>query len=155
MNNTNQLLPLENTLFYALDKAIKSYRQYAQYHIKKNNLDITVDQWLVLKTIYDHPDISQKEIADMVFKDYASITRMIELLVKRNFLKRFMRTDDRRRFDLKLSFSGKDILKRLVPIVQSYRSNAIANISEGEISTTYKVLNKIINNCSNPSQDVI
>jgi MarR family transcriptional regulator, transcriptional regulator for hemolysin len=69
---------LDQVLFFTLEKSIKTYRQFAQRQIDKANIAITIDQWLVLKPIQDWPDISQHQIAENVFKDYASVTRMIE-----------------------------------------------------------------------------
>jgi hypothetical protein len=78
---------IANTLFYALERAIKTYRQFAQEQIAAAGIDITIDQWLVLKTLRDNPDITQ-QIGVRVFKDFASITRIIQLLVTKGFIKR-------------------------------------------------------------------
>ena len=75
---------LNDILFYNLEKSIKMYRKYAQKQLTKAGFEITIDQWLVLKTIQENKNISQNQIAEMVFKDFASITRIIELLVKKN-----------------------------------------------------------------------
>lgn len=142
-----QLSKLEDTVFYALDKAIKSYRQFAQRNIKKNELDITIDQWLVLKTIKDDPDLTQKEIAEKVFKDFASITRIIELLVKRNYLTRSFHPADRRRYRLELTLLGNEIYEKLVPIVSYNRETALIGFSDNDVTTLYHLLSKITHNC--------
>ena len=74
---------LDSVLFYYIEKAIKSYRQFAQRELKNAGLSITVDQWLTLNCLHENPDMSQKELAETIFKDNASITRIIELLVKK------------------------------------------------------------------------
>ena len=144
--------PLEQTIFYALDKAIKSYRQFAHYNIRKNQIDITIDQWLVLKTIEDHPEMTQKEMARRVFKDYASVTRIIELLVKRNYLTRQFNNEDRRRYRLELTDLGRQTYHALIPIVQHNRKNALQGVSQSEISSLKNTLEKIISNCSDRSE---
>ncbi|MBC7862366.1 MAG: MarR family transcriptional regulator, partial [Bacteroidia bacterium] len=68
---------LESVFFYHLEKAIKSYRQFAQNKLNSNALTITIDQWLVLKVLSDNQDITQTELAERVFKDKASVTRII------------------------------------------------------------------------------
>ena len=147
MKSKTQLHRLENTVFYALDKSIKSYRQFAQRNIRNSHLDITIDQWLLLKTIKDHPDLTQKQIAAIVFKDYASITRMIELLVERDYLTRSFHDVDRRRYKLELTAKGKKVYEQLVPIVHQNRESALNGISDKEIKLLQKVLQKIIDNC--------
>ncbi len=138
---------LEQIIFYALEKSIKTYRQFAQKSINKKGLDITIDQWLVLKTIQSNPDITQQQIAVNVFKDYASITRIVEILVSKEILNRDFHAEDRRRFNLTITKNGLEILSGLAPIVQSNRKKALDGISTAEIEMLKRVLNKITENC--------
>ena len=142
-----QLSRLESTIFYDLDKAIKSYRQYAQKNIRDHQLNITIDQWLILKSINDNPSLTQKEIAKMVFKDYASVTRIIELLVKGDYIRRSFHDTDRRRYKLELTHKGKEVHKKLVPIVYSNRKNALNGITQEEINQLRNILRKLFENC--------
>ena len=148
MKTQAPLSELERTVFYALDKAIKSYRQFAQRNIRERRIDITIDQWLTLKTIKDYPDLTQKEIAEIVFKDYASVTRIIELLVAGGYLKRSFHHTDRRRYKLELTPQGEDVYKKLVPIVQQNRQTALQGLSENDIQQLKGLLQKITDNCS-------
>src|SRR5579863_7950681 len=91
---------LNDIIFYRLDKAIKTYRQFAQQELKAAGILITIDQWIVLKTISEKSGISQRVIAENVFKDEASVTRIIELLVKKGLLTRNFNSDDRRKIEL-------------------------------------------------------
>lgn len=138
---------LDQIIFYSIEKSIKSYRQFAQKRIEKKGLDITIDQWLVLKTIENNAGITQQQIAINVFKDYASITRIIEILVTKKFLERNLHSVDRRRFDLRITKLGLQILKRLTPIIESNRKQALSGITKAEIELLKKALNKITENC--------
>ncbi len=139
---------LNSIFFYHLEKAIKTYRQYAQAKLRQNGFDITIDQWLVLKAIDDNPDISQNEISEMVFKDKASITRIIELLVFQQYLTRITPDENRRRKKLSITTKGKKILKDIVPAVRKNRKAALHNLTEEEIRVAEQVLKGIILNCS-------
>jgi MarR family transcriptional regulator for hemolysin len=72
---------LRETLFYALEKSIKSYRQFAQARISDAGVHITIDQWLVLRTLQENPDVTLQQIGVLVFKDFGSIWLIVELLV--------------------------------------------------------------------------
>ncbi|MBK7243528.1 MAG: MarR family transcriptional regulator [Saprospiraceae bacterium] len=126
---------------------MKSYRQFAQKNITKNGFEITIDQWLVLKTIENNAGITQQQIAINVFKDYASITRIIEILVTKNFLERDIHSADRRRFDLSITKLGFETLKRLTPILESNRKQALKGFAQSEIELLNNSLNKITKNC--------
>ena len=73
-----------NIVIYTIEKAIKEYWKFSQKNIKKVVDDITIDQGLVLITLDQNPDITQKEIAQLIFKDMASMTRIIDLMVKKS-----------------------------------------------------------------------
>jgi DNA-binding MarR family transcriptional regulator len=138
---------LNSVIFYNIEEAIKTYRMYAQNQLKINHLKITIDQWLVLKCLNENPKASQIELAEKVFKDNASITRIIELLVRANFLQRQVNHSDRRKFDLKITASGQKILDDVYEIVLRNRAKALENITDEEIETVNAVLKKISINC--------
>ena len=138
---------IEQIIFYSLEKSIKTYRQFAQKNISKLDIKITLDQWLILKSLEETPGISQQQIAVKFFKDYASVTRIIEILVKKKYLSRKLHSNDRRRFDLGITKLGLGILSDLKPIIHSNRAMALNNISKKEIETLQNILTKITKNC--------
>jgi DNA-binding MarR family transcriptional regulator len=137
---------LNDIVFYTIDKSIKSYKQFAQKRLKAAGFTITVDQWLVLKAIEENILVTQQQIAEKVFKDVASITRIIELLVKNGYLERSFHSTDRRRFELKLTEKATKVLKDLQPHIEDNRKKALAGVSTEEIATLRKTLDKLIKN---------
>lgn len=139
---------LNTVLFYTIEKAIKTYRQYAQKQLKEYGLKITIDQWLVVKSIMDNPEITQQEIAEKVFKDNASVTRIIELLVKAKYLKRTVNKVDKRRSNLTVTTEGEKVFEEVYRIVLNNRATALNNVNSKDLEITSKVLNEIIKNCT-------
>jgi MarR family transcriptional regulator for hemolysin len=139
---------LSSTIFFQLDRAIKSYRQYAQKKLNEKGYSITIDQWLVLKTITDQPDISQNEIAEFIFKDKASVTRIIDLLVTKGYLEREISAVNRRRVNLTITKAGKALIQEILPTIKAYRKAALVNVGESELAAMHKTLEKMIGNCS-------
>jgi DNA-binding MarR family transcriptional regulator len=123
------------------------YRKFAQNRILKSGYDITIDQWLVLKTLHENKSISQNEIAELVFKDFASITRIIELLVQKAYITRKINTTDRRKFILEITEKGNKIIEKIYPIVIENRKQALTDLSIDEINNLKIQLEKIITNC--------
>lgn len=152
MKDLDSIPRLESVLFYVMEKAIKSYRQFAQRNLNALNRDLTIDQWLILKTLHDNPKLTQREIAQRVFKDHASITRMIELLVNKGFLERSFNPDDRRRYALDLTPMGKMAQQESVPIIMQNRATALKGLSAEEVETLRNLLQRITDNCQNIHQ---
>ena len=139
---------VSGVLFYTIDKAIKTYRQFAQEQLKKANIDITIDQWLILNTIMEQPGISQAHIANHVFKDDASVTRIIEKLVEHRYLKRNFHESDRRMTSLKITIKGINVIRKVNRVAIKYRSTALEGLSKKDIEQTEDALLKIIDNCN-------
>jgi DNA-binding MarR family transcriptional regulator len=145
---------LSSIIFYSLDKAIRSYRRMAQANIDRAGLDITIDQWLVLQVLLEHDDLTQNEIAERVFKDQASVARILALLVKRGLLSAVPLPHDGRRTKLRVTRKGKQMLAAIQPIVLGNRAVALAGISEEELTMMRDVLEQIAANCQPTSQVV-
>lgn len=135
------------TVLYSIEQAIKEYRKVSQKNIDKIVKDITIDQCLVLIILNKDEKISQNELANLIFKDNASITRMIELMVKKDYLNRTIHKEDRRKFNLEITEKGKKTIELINPIVQINRETALNGLSLEEIDLLDKTLNKIITNC--------
>ena len=116
---------LKDITFYTIDKAIRSYRIYAQKKLKAYGFKITIDQWLVIKSILENPNITQQEIGELVFKDNASVTRIIEILVQSGYVERTANEEDRRKTNLKVTTSGKQIIK-----IKNHDSNYCKSCSD-------------------------
>lgn len=143
-------MKLENptgTALYSIELAIKEYRKLAQKNIAKVVKDITVDQCLVLIILNDNRNISQNELANLVFKDNASITRMIELMVKKDYLSRTIHLEDRRKFNLMITEKALKTIELIEPVIQSNREAALYGLSVNEIRLLDQTLHKIIRNC--------
>jgi MarR family transcriptional regulator for hemolysin len=138
---------LRDILFYTLENAIKAYRQFAQRQITSQGFNITVDQWLVLKTIEETPGQTQHQVAEKVFKDVASLTRIIELLVNKGYLERAPHGNDRRRFKVTLTAGAKDLLARIQPVIEHNRLTALQGFSAGQSEQFRQMLASIIQNC--------
>lgn len=138
---------ITDVIFYTIEKAIKSYRKFAQRRIDQAKLDITIDQWLVLNCLSKNENISQNKLAELIFKDVASVTRIIDLLVKKEYAIRSFHSSDRRRFNLTITDKGDAIIREASRIVNENRSAALENISAEEVKQADLILQKLIANC--------
>ena len=138
---------LNQSFFYTLEKAIKVYRQYFQTQLKNAGYGITLDQWLVLNMIIDYEGISQTEIAKRVFKDKASITRIIDLLESNGYVERIPHPTHGKMTQINITQKGDETIDLLKKEVPKFRDFALKNISEDQKKETQAVLKSIIYNC--------
>lgn len=136
------------TVFHVIESTIKEYRKFAQKNISEKIKDMTIDQSLVLIFLNEYPELSQKEIAELIFKDNGSMTRMVNTMVQKKYLTRSMNSKDRRRFNIEITKKGQDVLETLPKIIHQNRSISLKGITKNEQKQLTIILNKIRANCN-------
>jgi len=137
-----------STVLYSIEKAIKAYRKLCSKNISAVLPDLTLDQALILLILDKTEGLTQMEIAKLVFKDYASITRILALMQQKNYINKGINSEDRRRSVLEITTKGKEALVILAPIISLNRETALNGISAEEQQQLYGILNKITTNCN-------
>jgi DNA-binding MarR family transcriptional regulator len=140
-----------STVLYSIEETIKAYRRLSQQNISSIVPKITVDQALIL-IIIDREDKTQSEIADLVFKDYASMTRIIKLMINKNYVTKAIDDADKRKAELKITKNGKEIIEKLNPVIIKNREIALNTLSEQELKQLFEILTKITQNCKTYSK---
>jgi len=102
---------------------------------------------LVMKCLMENPSIPQTEISERVFKDNASVTRIIELLVKAKYISRKANKKDRRRSELSVTKLGVETLNAVNELVLQYRAKALNGVSQEEIDRTMEIMTLVFENC--------
>jgi MarR family transcriptional regulator for hemolysin len=138
---------LQDVLFYSLESATKAYRRFAQARLHASGVDITIDQWLVLKTIHENPDITLQQVGTAVFKDFASVTRIVQLLERKGLLRRKPHPTDGRRSELVLTAAGGSVIRTVEPIAQANRRRALEGIDAEQVARLRELLERIVANC--------
>lgn len=131
-----------------LDRTSKRVKQYAQKRFKEENFDITVDQWLVLKNLNDQNDQNQSQLAELTGKDHPTLTRILDLMCKKNLVERKASPEDRRSFIIHLTELGKQKQEEWVPKVDKIRAKAWENLNEQDYQDLKRILNTIYNSLS-------
>lgn len=131
---------------YLIERTAKSMKQYLQRKFNEGNLGITVDQWLVLDVLHQSNGISQYEIAKRTYKDAPTVTRIIDLLGKKQLVQRETNPNDRRRFNISLTKEGKEKVANILPIVQEYRRLGWSGLSEPDYTKLREILGIIQRN---------
>jgi DNA-binding MarR family transcriptional regulator len=138
---------LQDVLFYSLESAIKAYRRFAQARLSAAGIDITIDQWLVLKTIHESADVTLQQVGAAVFKDFGSVTRIVQLLERKGLLLRKPHPTDGRRSELALTSAGESVIRTVEPLAQANRRQALDGIDAEEVARLRAVLKRITANC--------
>ena len=137
---------IENVILFQIDKTSKVSKQYSQREFDKIEFGITIEQWILLKIIEESRELSQRELAGKSLRDPASITRTLDLLQKKGFVKREAIPENRRQYSIKLTPMGAEFVKKHIPMVQEHRKKSIDGFSQEELLQLSSFLKRIQDN---------
>lgn len=133
---------------FVLERTAKRIKQYFQQQLAAADTGVTIDQWVVLQVLDKQDGASQLDIAKATFKDAPTITRIIDLLCKKELTYRSSDPKDRRRFQIFLTPAGKEKIAEVLPIIKAARDAAWAGLSDESIGQMVKVLDAVFDNLS-------
>lgn len=139
-------MSLSQVVLFQIEQASKQAKLYSQREFDRQGLGITVDQWVLLKIIQEAGSLSQQELAQRSLRDPASITRTLDLLVKRQFVFRQPDPQDRRQFQIGLTKPGYEFVERHMTMVDDHRRRSIAGMSKEEVQTLLTLLKTVQRN---------
>lgn len=137
---------LFNSYSLLLDRTARRVKQYAQRKFNELEFNITVDQWLVMKHLYENDEMKQNELAEILFKDNPTLTRIIDLLCEKGLTVRKQHPTDRRSFQVTLTRQGKVKVEQMRPKIQKIRLKAWEGLSREDFKHFQKVLDTIYRN---------
>ncbi|MFC3810174.1 MarR family winged helix-turn-helix transcriptional regulator [Lacihabitans lacunae] len=132
--------------FFKIDSTIKKIRNFMQKNLTEGKIDLTVDQWVVLDHIKPNPGITQNELGNIIYKDAPTITRILDLLVKKNLIERNMSKQDRRKFTLNLTTEGLELHKKAHSIIASSRKKSWEKLSDQDYDELVRIMDTIYAN---------
>jgi DNA-binding MarR family transcriptional regulator len=130
----------------SMDKAIgsasvrlsKKLTRIINYYLKPYL--ITTEQWSVLRTLNEFDEVSQKELSIRSDKDQATLTKILDLLVKQENVERLANPLDRRSFLVKITPKGTKLVEEVTPYLEEIFVKITDGIDEERLAMFREVL---------------
>jgi MarR family transcriptional regulator, organic hydroperoxide resistance regulator len=114
--------------------------------LRESEAGITVDQFRLLTHLWKQDGISQQQLAQLVRRDRASITRMVDILEQQGFINRASDKDDRRINLIFLTEKGKQLEPIASKAAEETLNISQKGFSQSERKTLDELLNRVISN---------
>lgn len=101
---------------------------------------------VVLLNLSKQNKISQKLLAKLSGKDQSTLTRILDILERKNFIERHPSKEDRRSFEIHITETGLNITEQVIPFLDELFNNLLEDISYEKLKIYNEVLLKIDNN---------
>ena len=120
---------------------------------KQLGYDLTPETADALMVIHHFDGLPQKKLADILGKDKASITRLLNNLVKSKLVERLQDQQDRRIIRAHITPEGQKTLVKIYPELKALNDSIFTNISEQELNAMLNTFSSIIQglSCSSTS----
>ena len=139
---------IEDVILFQIEQASKTSKLYSQREFDRLGIEITVEQWILLKIISESEDLTQKELANKSSRDPGSITRTLDLLEKKGFIKRVKVPNNRRSYHILLTDGGAKFIKMHFGSVRAQRAKSVEGFSQEELKSFSNMLRRVRENMS-------
>ena len=123
-------------------------KKYLAEVFKKNNVNLTAEQYLVMDTLWNEGTLTQQAIAFIIQKDKNSVTQFIDNLEKKGLVTRSVAKDDRRVNNIVVTPEGMALKDSTKQLAIETMNKAVAGVSEEDLNTFVSVLKKVCSNIS-------
>ncbi|WP_010272111.1 MarR family winged helix-turn-helix transcriptional regulator [Paenibacillus senegalensis] len=129
---------LEQSIGFQL--SITSRKLSHLFTLRLKPFRITPEQWLVLSCIREHNGIIQKSIAERTGKDRPTVTRILDSLARKNWIRKQADPGDRRSFLVFTTPAGDQLLEQTAGIEQHLVRQATEEIANHELEELFRQL---------------
>ena len=153
MKKENQAHKLANTLICNIEQVARLGRHSASKFFDKNsNLSVSFNDFLILEALFDNPDIHQRNLAKILVRSVANLSRELDRLEKRGLVERTVDVKDRRTVKtLKLSEAGQQVYQKACETCVKQVENIENVFTQKEYETfmnyLFKLKNRLIETC--------
>jgi len=141
----------ENSMGFVVNMTAKAFQKSFDIELRKN-AGVSLSQWRVVGALVIQPGLTQKEIADKVGIEGATLVPIIDKMEKEGLLKRKPDSSDRRVNRIYLTQKADSLWESMVECALKIRKSSTKNISENDIQTTLETLRKISQNLTSFSE---
>jgi DNA-binding MarR family transcriptional regulator len=126
------------------------YQIHITASIMRNNFNsflkpygIYTEQYGVLCTLNVHQSLTLSNLAELIFKDKTTVTRLIDSLEKRGFVKKTPSSTDRRALNVSMTKKGQDLYDEIGACLKIAKENLEKQIDEKDKEIVLKVLKQL------------
>lgn len=123
-------------------------KKYFGEVFKRQGVNLTAEQYLVMDTLWNEGTLTQQEIAYIIQKDKNSVTQFIDNLEKKGLVARAVDKGDRRVNNIVVTAEGMGLKDSMKELAISSMEGILKDISAADLNTFVEVLQKVCDNIS-------
>jgi len=137
---------LEDIVNYIIYRTARILKLKFRKDMEASGMDLTQEQYFIMFKLWLKDGQSQTELSDNLFQDYPNITRILDNLEKKKYVKRSMDQTDRRKFRIFLTEKGKKLHQIYLKDAPKSRRDDYSNLKDEDLNTLKHILSVIEKN---------
>lgn len=143
---SKQKLIREKELYLVLEEASKRIRERVGGLSVLKKFGLSFEQWLIIEQAGKYPGISQKKIIDKLVKEAASVSRMVNKLLGKEYLYRQKNQNDKKIGQLFLTNKGETVYAECKKSVDKEFREIFSGFYERELNLIIDILKRVNRN---------
>lgn len=137
---------------YVRDETIGWLVYKARYMLKKRlqnklkDFGISSEQWSVINEVHIKKGCNQITLAEILLKDGATITRILNILENKQLITRENSSHDKREFLIYLTEKGNGLYEEVLQVITTNTEGINSIFSVDELQQLEYLLNKLVSN---------
>ena len=116
-------------------------RKLAAFYSER--FDLTISEWRIMAVLGQSPGLSADGVGERTEMDKVSVSRAVNRLLKKRYLKRSYAKEDKRRSILTLSARGYGVYTQIVPLARDFDAALGTGLTATERHALMSVLDKL------------
>lgn len=137
---------IDSSIAYLVGRTSRSIIKRLTKKFSDAGFDVSYEQWSILVHLYRKDGQTQQELSNIAVKDKAAITRLLNVLEKKNIVLRIPDRNDKRSKLVYLTNKAKEFKKDLVAVVEELLEESKTDVTPEEMEQCKVTLNKIFAN---------
>jgi len=137
---------IDSSIAYLVGRTSRAIIKRLTKKFADAGFDVSYEQWSILIHLYRRDGQTQQELSNIAVKDKAAITRLLNVLEKKNIVLRIPDRTDKRSKLVYLTNKAKEFRKDLMALVEEMLEEAEQGVSLEEMEQCRATLNKIFLN---------
>lgn len=134
------VLKLENQICFPLYAASRQIT--ALYRPLLEALGLTYPQYLVLMVLWEHQEITVKQLGELLLLDSGTLTPLLKRMEEKGWVERTRSREDERVVNISLTTAGKKLKQKAAPIPEQLVCGI--EMKEKDLKTLRDLLNKML-----------
>lgn len=144
---------LYDSIGFLIGLTARSMKSHFNKALKREGIELTINQLRVLKVLLHKDGMNQQEIADLLVLEKPGITRQVNLLEQKGYVKRMSDESDRRNNRIYLTTKTHRLHDRVNAIAVREKSALTKGLSQKELENFGEVCRQILSNSKKNNSD--